>query len=75
MVILFFRVGHFMCIELCWTKCPARSELSAGHQQKSAGHVRHVRHISRSLMKLGHWDMGPLWDIWDALVKLMVEYG
>ena len=31
--------------------CPyrTRSELSAGHQQKSAGHVRHVRHISQSL--------------------------
>ncbi len=49
LVILVFLVGHFMCVELCWTKCPARSELSVGHQQKSAGHVRHVRHISRSL--------------------------
>ena len=45
----YFPWWHFMCIEPCWTKCPARSELSAGHQQKSAGHVWHVRHISRSL--------------------------
>ncbi len=45
----YFPWQHFMCIEPCWTKCPAMSELSAGHQQKSAGHVRHVRHISRSL--------------------------
>ncbi len=30
-------------------KCPARSELSAGHQQKSAGHVRH---ISQSLYEI-----------------------
>ncbi len=44
--ILVFLVGHFMCIEPCWTKCLARSELSAGHQQKSA---RHVQHILRSL--------------------------
>ncbi len=29
---------HFMCIDSCWTKCPARYELSAGHQQKYAGH-------------------------------------
>ncbi len=29
----------FPCIEACWTICPARSEPSAGHQQKSAGHV------------------------------------
>ena len=49
MVILVFHVGYCLCIEPCWTKCPARSQLSAGHQQKSAGHVRHVRHISRSL--------------------------
>ncbi len=48
LVILVFLVRHFMCFELCWTKCPARSELSAGHQQKSAGHVRH---ISRSLFR------------------------
>ncbi len=46
LVILVYPVGHFMFIEPCWTKCPARSELSAGHQQKSAGHVQH---ISRSL--------------------------
>ncbi len=44
-----FLGAHIMCIEPCWTKCPARFGLSAGHQQKSAGHVRHVRHISRSL--------------------------
>ncbi len=43
--ILVFLVGHFMCIEFCWTKCPARSELSAGHQQKSAGHVRHISRL------------------------------
>ena len=49
--ILVFLVGHLMRIEPCWTKCPAGSDLSAGHHQKSAGHVRHVRHISRSL----HW--------------------
>ena len=42
-----------MCIDPCWTKCPARSELSAGHLQKSARHVRHVRHISRSLVRHG----------------------
>ncbi len=30
--ILVLLVGHFMCIELCRTKCPAGSELSAGHQ-------------------------------------------
>ena len=53
LVILVFLVEHFMCTELCWTKCPARSELSAGQQQKSAGHVRHVRHISRSLETCG----------------------
>ena len=47
-VILVFLVGHFMCIEPCWTKCPAMSRIPAGHQQKSAGHVRHVRHISPS---------------------------
>ncbi len=41
-VILVFRVGHFMCCEPCWTKCPARSELSAQRQQKSAGHVLHI---------------------------------
>ena len=46
LVSLVFLVGHFMCIELCWTKCPAWFELSVGHQQKSAGHVRN---ISRSL--------------------------
>ncbi len=40
---------HIMCIQPCWTKCPARSKLSAGHQQKSAGHVWHALHISRSL--------------------------
>ena len=40
-----------MRIEPCWTKCPAGSDLSAGHHQKSAGHVRHVRHISRSLIE------------------------
>ncbi len=45
LVILVFLVGHFMCVEPCWTKCPAMSELSAGHQQESAGH------ISRSLVK------------------------
>ncbi len=38
-----------MCIEPCWTECPTRCELPAGHLQKSAGHVRHVWHISRSL--------------------------
>ncbi len=27
-VILVFLLGHFMSIEPCWTKCPARSELS-----------------------------------------------
>ena len=48
-VILVFLVGYCMCLEPCWTKCPAGSQLSAGHHQKSAGHVRHVRHISRSL--------------------------
>ena len=48
-VILVSLVTHFMSTQHCWTKCPARSELSAGLQQKSAGHVRHVRHISRSL--------------------------
>ncbi len=47
--ILVFLVGHLMCIEPCWTICPEGSDLSAGHHQKSAGHVRHVRHISRSL--------------------------
>ena len=47
--ILIFLVAHFMFSEPCWTKCPARSQLSAGHQQKSTGHVWHVRHISRSL--------------------------
>ena len=36
-----------MWIGPCRTKYPARSELSAGHQQKSAGHVRH---ISQSLL-------------------------
>ncbi len=40
----------FSYIETCRTKCPAMSEPSAGHQQKSAGHVRHVRHISRGLL-------------------------
>ncbi len=39
-VILVFLVQHFMSITPCWTKCPAGSGLSAGHQQKSAGHVR-----------------------------------
>ncbi len=53
MVILVFLVRHSICIEPCGTKCPARSELSAGHQQKSAGHVRHVRHISLSLTSSG----------------------
>ncbi len=42
--------GHFPRIEPCWTKCPAMLEPPAGHQQKSAGHVRHVRHISRGLV-------------------------
>ncbi len=42
--------GHFQCIEPCRTKCPALFETPAGHQQKSAGHVRHVRHISRGLV-------------------------
>ena len=51
LVIFVFLVRHFMCIELCWTKCPARSDLSAGHQQQSAGHVRHGRHISQPLIK------------------------
>ncbi len=51
MVILVVLIRHFMCIEPCQTKCPARSELSAGHQQKSAGHVRH---ISRSLTVSNH---------------------
>ncbi len=37
---------HFPCIEPCRTKCPAMFEPPAGHQQKSA---RHVRHISRGL--------------------------
>ncbi len=46
-VILVFLVEHFMCIQPCWTKCLARSDLSVGHQQKSAGHVRH---ISQSLI-------------------------
>ncbi len=32
-VILVFLVEHFMCVEPSWTKCPAMSELSAGHQQ------------------------------------------
>ena len=41
-VILVFLVRDFMRIEPCWTKCPTRYELSAGHQQKSAGHVRHI---------------------------------
>ncbi len=50
--ILVFLLGYFRCIELCWTKCPARSDLSVGHHLKSAGHVRHVRHISRSLLMI-----------------------
>ena len=50
MVILVFLAGHFMWVEPCWTKYPERIELSAGHQQKSAGHVRHVQHISRPLL-------------------------
>ena len=49
--IFLFLVGHIMRIEPCWTKCPAGSDLFAGHHQKSAGHVRHVRHISRSLLE------------------------
>ncbi len=52
-VVLVFLVGHFMGIEPCWTNCPARSELSSEHQQKSAGHVRHVQHISWSLYTVG----------------------
>ena len=55
-VILVFLVGHFMCIELWWTKCPARTELSAGHKQKSAGHVRH---ISRSLKSWLRYALRP----------------
>ncbi len=42
--------GHFLSVESCETKCPAMLEPSAGHQQKSAGHVRHVWHISRGLL-------------------------
>ncbi len=34
--------GHFPRIEPCQTKYPAMSEPSAGHQQKAAGHVRHI---------------------------------
>ncbi len=49
LVILVFLVANFMCIELCRTFCPARSQLSDGHQQKSAGYVRH---ISRSLISM-----------------------
>ncbi len=45
--------GHFPCIEPCRTKCPAMFEPPAGHQQKSAGHVQHVRHISRGLDRPG----------------------
>ena len=45
-------VGHFMCIDPCQTKCPARSELFAGRQQKSAGHVQH---ISQSLLHTEGW--------------------
>ncbi len=40
---------HFPWKEPCRTKCPAMFEPTAGHQQKSAGHVRHVQHISRGL--------------------------
>ncbi len=50
-VVLVFLVGHFMCIDPCWIKCPARSELSVGHQQTYARHVRHVWHTSRSHQK------------------------
>ena len=38
-VILVLLVKQFMHIETCWTKCPARSEHSAGHRQKSAGYI------------------------------------
>ncbi len=37
------------------------SELSAGHQQKSVGHVRHVRHISRSLISVT-WNTLAVWE-------------
>ncbi len=45
--ILVSLAGHFRNIETCRTKCPAMPEPSAGHQQKSA---RHARHISRGLV-------------------------
>ncbi len=47
-------VGHFPYIEPSRTKCLAMLEPSAGHQQKSAGHVRH---ISRGL---SYSDLLPL---------------
>ncbi len=55
-VFLFYLVttlSDIMLVEPCWTKCPARYELSAEHQQKSAKH-----HTSASIFR-NHW--GPRW--------------
>ncbi len=41
--------ANIPCIDPSQLKCLAMSEPSAAYQQKSAGHVRHVQHISRGL--------------------------
>ncbi len=68
--ILFSLVGHFPCIESCRTKCLAMSKTSAGHQQKSAGHVRHVRHISRGLPWVTIVAMGR-----SSIARIFVYFG
>ena len=54
-----FPVRNFILFEPCWTKCPARYELSAGHQHKSAGHVWHVVITA-----------GKVWHVSDVVNKI-----
>ncbi len=63
---LVFLVGHFLCIKPCWTKCPARSGISAG--QKSA---RHFQLFSRSLPFLAF--VTSLVGIWGTTVNAALQ--